>query len=72
MAKNPQRLMRDKLRSLMRLICIAGAQTDRGGVAWYPISVVVAHLEQQFQPGMTWDNYGSGMLTTSALAPASI
>ena len=37
--------------------------TDKNGAKWeevvgYSLDELKSHLEKQFQPGMTWDNYG--------------
>jgi hypothetical protein len=40
-----------------------GLKNGKGGVSWktmvgYSVDQLMAHLEAQFLPGMTWDNYG--------------
>ena len=43
-----------------------------GGTVPYDLATLRAHLEAQFQPGMTWDNYGKGGWHVDHIIPKSV
>lgn len=49
-------------RRISTVICISLKQSKKGqhweSLIGYGIGQLMRHLERQFQPGMTWDNYG--------------
>lgn len=52
-----------RLNASMRAAVYHSIKTDKGGESWqalvgYTIEQLKAHLEKQFLPGMTWENYG--------------
>lgn len=60
--KTPKGRVDESISASIRNSIVRGSKAGRKweGLVGYSVDDLIAHLERQFQPGMTWENYGRG------------